>query len=107
MDQRAIEQFGHNPLGQFKKDWTVERLEQRFAAEDAQISVFLCEEKEAEMKKKQIVHEDESVETMLRGTPSSNILVSFDGRSCKKNGSVRKKSVVKNDDDLSEAESKK
>ena len=80
MDQRAIEQFGHNPLGQFKKDWTVERLEQRFAAEDAQISVFLCEEKEAEMKKKQIVHEDESVETMLRGTPSSNILVSFDGK---------------------------
>lgn len=63
-----------------KKDWTVERLEQRFAAEDAQISVFLCEEKEAEMKKKQIVHEDESVETMLRGTPSSNILVSFDGK---------------------------
>lgn len=41
MDQRAIEQFGHNPLGQFKKDWTVERLEQRFAAEDAQISVFV------------------------------------------------------------------
>lgn len=80
MDKRAIEQFGHNPLGQFKKDWTVERLEQRFAAEDAQISVFLCAEKEKEMKKKQIVHEDESVESMLRGTPPSNILVSFDGK---------------------------
>ena len=80
MDKRAIEQFGHNALGQFKKDWTVERLEQRFAAEDAQISVFLCAEKETEMEKKQIVHEDESVETMLRGTPPSNILVSFDGK---------------------------
>ena len=80
MDQRAIEQFGHNPLGQFKKAWTVERLEQRFAAEDAQISVFLCAEKENEMEKKQIVHEDESVESMLRGTPPSNILVSFDGK---------------------------
>ena len=34
MDQRAIAQFGHNPLGQFKQNWTVERLEQRFAAED-------------------------------------------------------------------------
>ena len=80
MDQRAIEQFGHNPLGQFKKDWTVERLEQRFAAEDAQISVFLCAEKENKMEKKKIVHEDESVESMLRGTPPSNILVSFDGK---------------------------
>ena len=79
MDQRAIEQFGHNPLGQFKKDWTVEILEQRFAAEDAQISVFLFAEKENEMEKKQIVHEDESVESMLRGTPPSNILVSFAG----------------------------
>ena len=29
---------------QKNKDWTVERLEQRFAAEDAQISVF-CERK--------------------------------------------------------------
>ena len=80
MGQRAIEQFGNNPLGQFKKAWTVERLEQRFAAEDAQISVFLCAEKENEMEKKQIVHEDESVESMLRGTPPSNILVSFDGK---------------------------
>ncbi len=40
MDRRAIEQFGHNPLGQFKQNWTVEQLERRFAAEEAQISVF-------------------------------------------------------------------
>ena len=53
-------------------------MEQRFAAEDAQISVFLCAENE--MEKKQIVHEDESVESMLRGTPPSNILMSFDGK---------------------------
>ncbi len=47
MDQRAIAQFGHNPLGQFKQNWTVERLEQRFAAEDAQISVFLSSGKDS------------------------------------------------------------
>ena len=80
MDKRAIEQFGHNPLGQFKQDWTVERLEQRFAAEDAQISVFLCTEKEREMENKQTGQETESVETMLRGAPPQNILVSFDGK---------------------------
>lgn len=40
MDRRAIAQFGNNPLGQFKKDWTVERLEKRFADEDLQVSFF-------------------------------------------------------------------
>lgn len=35
MDNRAREMFGPGPLGQFKKDWSVERLEQRFALEDA------------------------------------------------------------------------
>lgn len=40
MDQRAITQFGNNPLGQFKQNWTVERLEQRFADEESQTSVF-------------------------------------------------------------------
>ncbi len=39
MDKRALAQFGPNPLGQFKENWTVERLEQRFAAEEMQISV--------------------------------------------------------------------
>ena len=39
MDRRAIAQFGHNPLGQFMKNWTVEQLERRFAKEDRQISV--------------------------------------------------------------------
>ena len=37
MDKRAIAQFGHNPLGQFTKNWTVEQLEGRFANEDRQI----------------------------------------------------------------------
>lgn len=36
MDNRAREMFGAGPLGQFKKDWSVERLEQRFALEDQQ-----------------------------------------------------------------------
>lgn len=33
MDNRAREQFGSSPLGQFKKQWSVESLEQRFASE--------------------------------------------------------------------------
>lgn len=36
MDRRAIEQFGATPLGTFKQNWTVKRLDQRFAAEDEQ-----------------------------------------------------------------------
>ena len=39
MDKRALAQFGPGPLGQFKKDWSVERLEQRFAAETQQLSI--------------------------------------------------------------------
>lgn len=34
MDQRAIAQFGLNPLGKFKQGWTVEQLEHRFALEE-------------------------------------------------------------------------
>jgi len=45
MDRRAIEQFGHTPLGQFTKNWTVEQLERRFANEDRQISVSVREER--------------------------------------------------------------
>lgn len=36
MDNRARAQFGPGPLGQFKKSWSVERLEARFAKEDGQ-----------------------------------------------------------------------
>ena len=36
MDNRARAMFGAGPLGQFKKNWSVERLEQRFALEDLQ-----------------------------------------------------------------------
>lgn len=35
LDQRARAQFGPGPLGQFKKNWSVDRLEERFATEDA------------------------------------------------------------------------
>ena len=34
LDERAIAQFGPGPLGQFRKDWTVARLEARFAEEE-------------------------------------------------------------------------
>lgn len=36
MDNRARAQFGPGPLGQFKQNWSVERLEERFAREDAE-----------------------------------------------------------------------
>ena len=39
LDRRALAQFGAGPLGQFKKNWTVERLENRFAAEEAQKNI--------------------------------------------------------------------
>ncbi len=35
LDQRARAQFGPGPLGQFKKNWSVERYDERFAREDA------------------------------------------------------------------------
>ena len=34
LDRRALAQFGPGPLGQFKQNWSVERLEQRFFIED-------------------------------------------------------------------------
>lgn len=37
MDNRARAQFGTGPHGQFKKNWSVERLEARFSAEDIQV----------------------------------------------------------------------
>lgn len=36
MDDRARAMFGPGPLGQFKKDWSVARLEERFAREEAE-----------------------------------------------------------------------
>lgn len=35
LDNRARAQFGPGPLGQFKQNWSVARLEERFAKEDA------------------------------------------------------------------------
>lgn len=35
LDSRAIAQFGDNPLGKFKQNWTVAALDARFAAESA------------------------------------------------------------------------
>ena len=34
LDHRALAQFGTGPLGQFKQNWSVERLDARFAEED-------------------------------------------------------------------------
>ena len=35
MDRKALMQFGPGPLGQFKHNWSVDKLEKRFAAEEA------------------------------------------------------------------------
>ena len=46
MDARAIAQYGHNPLGQFKQGWTVAALDARFAAEQKNLeerNVRKCE----------------------------------------------------------------
>lgn len=40
MDNRARVQFASGPWGQFKQNWSVERLEQRFALEDAETSIL-------------------------------------------------------------------
>lgn len=40
LDQRALDQFGHTPLGRFKDNWTVAALEERFAAEDRALCLF-------------------------------------------------------------------
>ena len=72
-------QFGHNALGQFKKDWTVAALEERFAAEDRELSLFDNYGKEADMDK----DPTEGVEDMLRGVPPKNILISFDDKPAK------------------------
>lgn len=38
MDNRARQMYGSSPLGQFKQNWSVERLDERFALEDAEIA---------------------------------------------------------------------
>ena len=38
LENRARAMFGPGPLGQFKKDWSVERLEERFAREEKALS---------------------------------------------------------------------
>ena len=40
LDRRAIEQFGNTPLGQFRQNWTVQKLDARFAIEEQQSALF-------------------------------------------------------------------
>ena len=79
IDRRAIDQFGtSNPLGQFKKEWTVEQLEQRFAAEEQQRALFVQGGSTTVKNNKN--DPTEEVRQMLKGTPPQNILISFDGK---------------------------
>ena len=85
MDKRALAQFGNNPLGQFKQNWTVERLEQRFAMEESQISVFDFSDKEALImdRNKHRSRDTDEVADMVRGVPPRNILISFGDKPAK------------------------
>ena len=40
MDQQALDQFGHTPLGRFKDNWTIAALEERFSIEDRELCLF-------------------------------------------------------------------
>ena len=71
MDERALGQFGNTALGRFKDNWTVEQLEQRFAAEDAAIE---SERKEAEMGK----DTSEEIHDMFKGVPPKNVILQVD-----------------------------
>ena len=78
MDRRAIDQFGAStPLGQFKKDWTVEQLEQRFAAEERR--TLFVQGGSTTMKNNKNDPAEE-VRQMLKGSSPQNILISFDGK---------------------------
>ena len=79
MDRRAIDQFGaNNPLGQFRKGWTVEQLEKRFAAEDHR--QIVCTQGGNATVTNRKNDPAEEVRQLLKGTPPQNILISFDGK---------------------------
>ena len=79
MDRRAIDQFGaNNPLGQFRKGWTVEQLEKRFAAEDQR--QIVCTQGGNSTVTNRKNDPAEEVRQLLKGTPPQNILISFDGK---------------------------
>ena len=68
MDERALGQFGHTALGRFKGNWTVERLEQRFAAEEENAR------KEAEMSKEK----SNEIKNLFKGVPPKNVILQVD-----------------------------
>ena len=67
LDERAIGQFGHTPLGRFKDNWTVEQLEHRFAVED-------------EARKEAIMAQDKDKELcdMFKGVLSKSVIIAVD-----------------------------
>ena len=68
MDERALGQFGHTALGRFKGNWTVERLEQRFAAEEENAR------KETEMSKEK----SDEIKNLFKGVPPKNVILQVD-----------------------------
>ena len=79
MDRRAIDQFGaDNPLGQFRKGWTVEKLEKRFATEEQRQD--LCTQGGIPTMKNGKPDPAQEVERMIQGVPPQNIIISFDGK---------------------------
>ena len=71
MDERALDQFGNTAMGHFRVNWTVEQLEQRFAAEDADNE---SERKEDAMSK----DKSEEIREMFKGVPPKNVILQVD-----------------------------
>ena len=72
IDERALDQFGRTALGRFKDNWTVEQLEQRFAAEDS--AAIEAARKEAEMGK----DTSGEIRDMFKGVPPKNVILQVD-----------------------------
>ena len=71
MDERAICQFGNAALGRFKDNWTIEQLEQRFAAEDTALDPIGKEDWMGKDKTGEI-------RDMLKGVSPKNVIIQVD-----------------------------
>ena len=71
MDERAINQFGNTALGRFKDNWTIEQLEQRFAAEDTALDPIGKEDWMGKDKSGEI-------RDMLKGVSPKNVIIQVD-----------------------------
>lgn len=76
IDDRAITQFGGTALGRFKDNWTVEQLEQRFAAEENAQRLGLSWKEYKRMEK----DKPDELRELFRGVSPENVIVAVDDR---------------------------